>query len=161
MQGLQERTRLPIRRAQILHARTPTPREGEGVPRHTTMGNPWSWCAGGESIAFSGDRAQARRKAVDAPKAPYPGIEGAPAPDPKHDRSLAPWQSLAVVCARVIAQLGRSRPLPALAAGERLGRELAAAGLPTPAIPSSLPGELSQATAGRFYPRHRTARSGP
>jgi hypothetical protein len=150
MEGLQqERTRLRTRRARNLHARILAPREGEGVPRHATLGHLASGCAGGGSTAFSGDRApRARRKAVDAPEASDPGVAGAPAPVPKHNDSLVSWQSLAVVCARVTAELGRRRPMPALAAGERLRRQLAAAGLPTQAGPPPL-----------LYAWHRTTRA--
>jgi hypothetical protein len=101
MQGLQDRTRLHTRRARNLHARTLAPREGEGVAHQTTLGHSSRPCAGGGSTAFSGDRAQARRKAVDAPEARDRRGGGASAPLPKHRPCLAPWQSLAVVCARV------------------------------------------------------------
>jgi hypothetical protein len=109
MPGLQDRTRLRTRRAQDIHARVAASREGEGLARHATLGPPTLPCAGGGSTAFSGDRAQAWRKAVDAPKAPQRGAAGASAPDAKHQYSFEAWQPLAVVCARVIGELGRRR----------------------------------------------------
>jgi hypothetical protein len=114
-----------------------------------------SLCAGGGSTAFSGDRAQARRKAVDAPEASDPRSGGAAAPLPKHRPCLAPWQSLAVLCARGVAQLGCPGPLPTLAAGAALRREFAAGVLPP------LRGELSDATAGSPYAAHGRTRAGP
>jgi hypothetical protein len=163
MQGLRQKgARLRTRRARYSHARTLAPGEGEGLAPHATLGHTRSGGAGGGSTAFSGDRAQrARRKAVDAPEAPDPQGGGASAPLPKHHHSFASWQSMAVVCARVVAQLGRRGPMSALAAGEWLRGGLTAAGLLPRATPPPLPGELSNATAGRFYPRHRTTRFGP
>jgi hypothetical protein len=106
MQGLQERTRLHIRRARYFHARTLAPGEGEGLARHATIGHPQSGCAGGGSTAFSGDRAQrARRKAVDALEALYRGGAGAPAPVGRPCDPPAPWRSLAAVCERVTVEL--------------------------------------------------------
>jgi hypothetical protein len=113
MSGLQEdRTRLRVRRAHDLHARTVARGKGEGLPHHATSGHPWSGCAGGESTAFSGDRAHARRKAVDAPEAPDPRCGGASAPLPKHCPFLAPWRSLAAVCGRVLRELDRQHGAP-------------------------------------------------
>jgi hypothetical protein len=113
MQGLRQSTRLRIRRARYLHARTQTRQEGEGVTRHATQGHPWSDRAGGGSPAFSGDRAQgARRMAVDAPEALYRGDAGAPAPVASTFPSCASWQSLAAVCERVLQELARRHRLP-------------------------------------------------
>jgi hypothetical protein len=161
MQGLQDRTRLHATRARNLHARTLAPREGEGVAHQTTLGHPSRLCAGGGSTAFSGDRAQARRKAVDAPEAPDPEVAGAPAPVPKHQLSLAPWQSLAVVCACVIAELGRRRGTPSLALEASLRRAPASAKLSSQAAPLPVPGERSEATAGGGDAKHRATWSGP
>ena len=109
MEGLrQERTRLRTRRARYSHARTVARGKGEGLPRHATVGHPWSVCVGGGSTAFSGDRAQrARRKAVDASETLYPGGAGAPAPVGRPCDHPAPWRSVAAVCARVTVELAR------------------------------------------------------
>ena len=161
MEGLRQRARLRSRRARYFHARSLARGEGEGLARHTTFGHPSPGCAGGGSTAFSGDRAPARRKAVDAPEASDPGVAGAPAPVPKHEDALAPWQSLAVVCARVTAELGRRRTMTPLSSGEGLEHEPAGAGLPAQAIPTPLPGEPSEAAMGGMGARHRRAWSGP
>jgi hypothetical protein len=160
MEGLrQECTRLGTRRARYSHARTVAQGEGEGLPRHATLGHPWSGFAGGGSTAFSGDRARsARRKAVDAPEAPYRGGAGAPAPVARTYLSCASWQSLAAVCARVVAELGRRRRLPAVAPEDRLRREPAGAGLATQPKPAPVPGGSSGALTGPVGGRERKVR---
>ena len=92
-----------------------------------------SACTGGGSTAFSGDRA--RRKAVDAPEVPDPRAGGASAPLPKHHYFFGSWQSVAVVCGRIVVQLDHRRTACAASA--------------------ALPGELSEATASGVGVRHR------
>jgi hypothetical protein len=136
MQGLREKpTRLRIRRARYFHAPTLAPGEGEGLSCDATLGHISPRCAGGGSTAFSGDRAPARRKAVEALEAPDPWAGGASAPLPKHHHSFASWQSVAVVCARVVDQLHR--------------RRTARTAFATP------PGGFSEANAGGVDARHQ------
>lgn len=119
MQGLrQDHARLRTRRAQYFHARKRVPVEGEGFPRHATLGHPWSGCAGGGSTAFSGDRApRARRKAVDAPEALDRRAGGASAPLPKYQPFFASWRTLARAWLRAVTRpavddRGRREPGP-------------------------------------------------
>jgi hypothetical protein len=112
MPGLREDTRLHVRRARDLHALRAAGEKGEGLAPRTTFGHLSRLRAGGGSTAFSGDRAQARRKTVDAPEAPDPRGGGASAPLPKHRPFLAPWRSLAAVCGRVLRELDRQHGLP-------------------------------------------------